>query len=187
MQRAQRKHWTRDDLARLPEDGKRYEVIEGELVMMTGPSIDHQFTLAEIYVLVRAWAAAGPGGPVVFAPLDVELAYDIVVQPDLIWIRPDRVAEIVDHHVRGIPDLVVEVLSPSSARHDRIRKAAIYARFGADEYWLADPDTRVLEIHRLERRRFVLHARGSGRDALTSSLDPGLQVIPERLFRVRPS
>ena len=186
MEQKQRKHWTWDDYARLPDDGRRYEVIEGALVVMTGPSYEHQFTVAEIHAVLRAWAAAGPGGDVLFAPLDVELAHDIVLQPDVIWISPDRIAQIVDHHVRGIPDLVVEVLSPSTERRDRIRKAALYARYHAKEYWLVDPSSATVEIHRHQKRRFVLHAKGRGGDILTSSLDPALHVVPERLFR-RPT
>ena len=186
MARPQRHHYTWDDYVRLPDDGKRYEILEGDLVVTPAPATGHQFTLAQLYSLVDGWVKGRAGGLVLFAPTDVVLAADTIVQPDLIWISPEREAEIVGQLVHGIPDLVVEVLSPSTSRRDRTRKADIYARHGAREYWLANPTDESVEIRRRDGQRFVRHTAGRGDAVLGSTLDPELRVVPRTLFRRFP-
>lgn len=187
MAKPQRKHYTWDDYILLPDDGNRYEILEGDLVVTAAPVFGHQYTLGELYLMVRTWADRGPGGIVGFAPIDVILAHDTICQPDLIWISPEREAEILGERCRGIPDLVVEVLSPSTKRRDRTRKADIYARHGAREYWLVDPDDESVEIRRQEGGRFVRHATGTGDAELVSSLDSALRIVPRKLFRKFPA
>lgn len=186
MAKPQRKHYTWDDLVQMsePEDGKRYEILEGDLVVTPAPLNSHQFTVFAIGQLLAAWSNGR--GELFASPVDVILAPDTVCEPDVFWISPERVPEIVGERVYGIPDLVVEVLSPSTSRRDRIRKAEIYAKHGAREYWLASPLDQTLEMRRLQDGRFVQHTFGSGDVELVSSLDDALRVVPARLFRRYP-
>ena len=111
------------------------------------------------------------------------LAPDTVVQPDLFWISEERIQEIIGDRVTGIPDFVVEILSPSTARRERHKKSEIYARFGAREYWLVDSKDGAVEIRTRRGMEFVRFAHGTGDTALASALDPDLTVVPSILFR----
>lgn len=179
------KHYTWDDYVQLPDDGNRYEILEGELVVTPAPMSGHQFTVLAIGRLLGAWTDER-GGEAFVSPIDVVLADDTICQPDAIWISPDRSAEIVGDRIHGIPDLVVEVLSKSTARRDRTRKADIYASYGAREYWLANPADETIEIRVRRGRRFVSHAVGTGNIELASTLDESLRIVPARLFRRYP-
>ena len=182
MVKAERVHYTWDDYVKLPDDGQRYEIIDGELFVTPAPVVGHQFTSGEVNDLLRAWAKRRGGGIVFYAPVDVVLANDTVVQPDLMWIAEDRVRSIVGQRVTGIPDLVVEILSPSTARRDRHKKSDLYARFGAREYWIIDPKDRSVEIRSLESGSFVRHAYATDDGVATSALDAELAVVPSALF-----
>ena len=116
------------------------------------------------------------------APVDVVLADDVIVQPDLLWIAEERIRSIVGARVTGIPDLVVEILSPGTARRDRTKKSEVYARFGAREYWLVDPKERSVEIRTLKGGNFERHAFGSGDSPVHSALDSELSAVPSTLF-----
>ena len=183
MARPARKHYTWDDYVQLPDDGKRYEIIDGELSVTAAPAFGHQYTALKLCLLLSKWSDERARGQVAFAPVDVVLAPDTVVQPDLIWISKERIREIIGERVTGIPDLVVEILSPSTARRDRHKKSEIYARFDAREYWLVDPKDQSVEIRTRRGTEFVRFAHGTGDSALASALDPGLTVVPSTLFR----
>lgn len=125
---------------------QRYEVLEGELTMVPAPGAPHQVVLANLNDTLRAFVKLHNLGMVLFAPLDVILAEDSIVQPDLLFIRKDRLAILKTEGVRGAPDLVVEVLSPSTAHHDRGVKRSLYGRHGVQEYWLVDPQEQTVEV-----------------------------------------
>lgn len=173
---------TYDDLCSMPDDGKQYQILDGELVMTPAPLRLHQEILRR---LVLAFSAAVPDGAhVFFAPFDVVLSPTVVLQPDLLVILPHNLA-ILQDRVRGAPDPVVEVLSPGNAETDRRRKKQLYARYGVPEYWIVDGAAEELEIHRLDGsaalyRRAELLRVG---DRATSPLLPALDVDVERLFR----
>ena len=186
MARPQRVHYTWDDFQKMPQDGLRRELFEGELVVTSSPVTAHQYTVMQLATFLSIWSHAGAGGFVFGAPLAVKLSEDTVFQPDLMWISPGRVPEIVEDYIYGAPDLVVEVQSPSTARRDRTRKADLYARFGAREYWLFDPSDESVEIRRLEGDRFVTHASGRGDVELVSSLTEALRIVPSRFFHSFP-
>jgi Uma2 family endonuclease len=137
--------WTYDDLAALPDDGKRYEIIEGELFELTGPTLLHAKAIINLIrlldpVVVRA------GGELFTAIFDVFLAAADPVEPDLAILLPGGRARQVERGLEGPPDLVVEVLSPSNRTHDLLTKRELYRRSGVREYWLVDPELRTLEI-----------------------------------------
>lgn len=125
-------------------DEVRAELIEGELYMTPSPTSDHQAIAGNLYVLLRAAVRAGAGGIAFQAPLDVRLPTGDIVQPDVMWIA-DANRSIVQERIHGVPDLVVEVVSPSHAERDRIVKRQLYARSGVPEYWIVDGATRTIE------------------------------------------
>lgn len=186
MAKPQRVHYTWDDYLKLPDDGNRYEIIDGELFVTAAPVFGHQYTSGELFVLLRRWADEHARGIVAYAPVDVVLAHDTIVQPDLIWISDGRLEEILGDRVTGIPDLVIEIASPSTARRDRTKKSEVYARSGGREYWIVDPRDRSVEIRTRRGSRFVKHARGTGDAELVSALDDRLRVVPAKLFRRFP-
>ena len=161
----------------LPESDARYELIDGELYMVPAPVPDHQDFLGELYVVVRAFVRENRLGRVFFAPLDVALSEDNVFQPDLIFVSNERLSIITRQNVVGAPDLVVEVLSPSTERFDRTVKRERYARFGVREYWIADITARTIEVNASDGKGgfSVSGLYGEG-EVLESPLLAGLQV-----------
>ena len=139
------RRWTADDVRALPADRNRYEVIDGELYVTPAPSFRHQDALATLFFAVTSYVREHHAGLALFAPADVEFEPESMVQPDLF------VLPLVDgrkpHSVKeaGRLLLVVEVLSPSTARLDRHLKRRLYQRYGVEEYWIVDLDARVVE------------------------------------------
>jgi len=148
--------WTYEDYARLPSDGMRYEVINGELHMTPAPRPQHQ---KAIFILAgRFWEylQRKPVGEAYVAPIDVILpGRASPVQPDLLFIARDRLAIVTEDLIEGTPDLIVEVLSPSNPWHDRRTKYQLYARAGVREYWIVDPQERTVDIYVLRGRAFA--------------------------------
>ena len=137
--------WTYEDLAALPDDGKRYEIIEGELFELTGPNLKHAKVLSNLTLLIGPLARAA-GGEFYSAVVDVFFQGANPVEPDLVVVLPAASARQVMRGVEGAPDLVIEVLSPSNRTHDLLTKRELYRRGGVREYWIADPETRTLEV-----------------------------------------
>jgi Uma2 family endonuclease len=173
------------DLLRMPDDGPRYELIDGEAYIIPGPDAEHQTLLLDLAIALKQAAAFGPAGTRVFvAPLDVVLADDTVLQPDLLLLTPRGRAKIV-RGVEGPPDLAVEILSPTSIRRDRGIKRATYTRFGVGEYWLVDLVARTIEVYRLEPGSppaYRLERIYGPGDVLTTPLLPALALDLARLF-----
>lgn len=173
---------TYDDLRDMPDDGQRYEIIGGELVVTPAPSMGHQLVSGSLYDLLRHYARTVNGGKVVYAPFDVRLSPHDVVEPDLVFLsaaRPRVPNE--DNSIDYPPDLVVEVISPSSRRSDRVAKMALYARAGVPEYWIADPVERSLVINLLQGDTYVSVAPDAD-GWLTSPTLAGLRVDPVEVF-----
>lgn len=145
---------TSDDVLDTPDDGQRYELIGGELVVSPAPTTEHQRLLARLFVLFAAFVTPRRLGEVLFAPLDVLLFDHDRVQPDLIFVARHRRAIVGAARIEGAPDLVLEVLSPSTRALDRVRKAALYATAGVREYWLVDPEAHAIEVFTLVGRHF---------------------------------
>ncbi len=173
--------WTYDDLFALPDDGKRYEIIEGELYEMPSPGSAHALTILKLILAIHPLIAR-LGGEVMTAPLDIFFIGANPVQPDLLAILPGGSSRIVPRGVEGPPDLIVEVLSPSNRGHDRLTKRALYARAGVREYWIADPEARTLEIFVLDRDAFHLAVAASGDERPVSPLLGLLPVAVAELF-----
>ena len=146
--------WSYADLATLPEDGTRYEIIDGELYEMPAPTWAHSQVIAGL-ISVLLPVPQRLGARWATAPLDVFFPGADPVQPDLLVLLPDSRARVVRRGVEGPPDLLVEVLSPSNRAHDQVRKRALYARGGVREYWLVDPEQRVIEV--INERGVTVH------------------------------
>ena len=148
--------WTYEDYTRLPDNGMRYEVIKGALYMSPAPSPKHQSIIAALYGYLWDYLKNQPVGKVFFAPIDVKLP-DLAtpVQPDLLFIASERLSIIKENFIEGVPDLIVEVLSPSNPTHDRNTKFRAYALAGVREYWIVDPEVRTIEINVLRGQAYA--------------------------------
>ena len=137
------------DLQRMPDDGNRYELYDGELWVVPAPLPIHQVVAQRLFLALHE-AAKQEGGAAFIAPFDVVLSEYNVVQPDVLYFGPEAAGRIkVDEHVRFPPDAAFEVLSPSTARNDRGRKRMLMARYRVPEYWVIDPRAHVIEVSRL--------------------------------------
>ena len=142
-----RQKLTYADYAALPDDGQRWEIVDGEAYVTPAPSMRHQDIALRLAVAFFNHIAAHGGGKVYIAPTDVVLSDNDVVEPDVLFIADAVRDRITVPNVQGAPSLAIEVLS--NPRHDRVRKRALYARFGVPEYWIVDPDSDRVEVHKL--------------------------------------
>ncbi|HEY7520792.1 MAG TPA: Uma2 family endonuclease [Methylomirabilota bacterium] len=140
---------TYDDYAALPNDGKRYELLDGVLHVTAAPSRSHQRVVLRLAMSLETHVAANNLGEVDIAPFDVILSDPNVVEPDIIFVATDRMPSFSHRGFEGAPTLVVEVLSPSTARVDRNTKLQIYARHGVPYYWIVEPEARAIDVHTL--------------------------------------
>jgi len=173
---------TYEDYCALPDDGLRYEILEGELSVTPSPSRSHQEFAANLLVVLKQFVTAHGLGTVFMAPFDVILEKTSVVVPDLCFVGRERLEVVTERAVEGAPDLIVEILSPGTARRDRGEKAQLYARHGVRHYWLADPDARVLETLELDAGRYRETARLTGDARFTPTLFPGLEISLSSLW-----
>jgi Uma2 family endonuclease len=137
--------WTYEDLKALPDDGKRYEIIEGELFELTGPKLLHAMAIMNLIRLLDPEVLRAKGA-LFTAVLDVFFADADPVEPDLVILLPGGVARRTMRGIEGPPDLIVEVVSPSNRTHDVLTKRALYNRGGVREYWIVDPEHRTVEV-----------------------------------------
>lgn len=139
--------WATDAWEELPDDGLRYEIIAGVLYVSTAPSPAHQLIIQEINAVLREQLVA-PGHGVVFtAPIGLFMPDSNPVQPDILVLRAEDRGMIGPRRITGVPALLVEVLSPSTAEYDRTVKRAAYARAGVPDYWIARPAERDVLVH----------------------------------------
>lgn len=175
--------WTFDDLAHLPDDGNRYELIAGVLYMSPSPRYNHQFIVAAIMAELRQYVMRHKLGIVLPAPFEVRLPLAVhAVQPDILFIRNDNQPPPDAAFFAGIPDLIVEVISPSSLRLDRVLKFATYEEAGVPELWLVDPVARSVEVYVRDEQFFTLHGQFSISEVLTSPLLPEFNLEVATLF-----
>ncbi len=172
---------TYEDLCALPNDGKRYEIIEGELFVTPAPRSLHQVVVANLHLALGQFVKDKGLGRVFVAPLDVVLSEFDVVEPDLLYISKARGSQLTEANLRGAPDLAVEILSETTAKVDRTAKLKLYARFGVQEYWIIDPEGPSVEIYRRRQKRLALVSNLSEGDTLTSPLFPGFSLLLHQL------
>lgn len=173
---------TYDDYKTLPEQGPRYQVIEGELIMTPAPNLRHHRIVWALGNALYNHVEAQALGLVVGSPVDMILTATNVFQPDLVYLSHARKSLMAEEGIRGAPDLCVEVLSPSTAAQDRDVKRKLYARFGVVELWLVDPETRTVELFRLQENPGEAAARFAETETLRSALLPGFEAPLAKLF-----
>ena len=181
--------FTAADLALMPEDGQRYELIGGDLHVSRQPSWAHQYVCGQLNRFLQEWSARTGTGMANAAP-GLLFADDDDVAPDVVWISWARLAGALDAagHLRAAPELVVEVLSPGAANEQRDRQAKLelYSRRGVMEYWVVNWMQRVVEVHRREQGALRLAATLYEQDALTSPMLPGFTCSISKLFFAPP-
>lgn len=177
--------WTSADLERMPDDGNRYEIIDGELYMSTQPHYYHQFVCAKFVHHLETWNDEAGLGDVVIAP-GLIFADDDDVAPDIVWISNSRLAVALrpDGKLHDAPDLVIEVLSPGSVneRRDRVAKLKLYSRRGVSEYWIASWQTRTVYVYRRDGAELKLVGTLGEADTLESPVLPGFSCPLSLLF-----
>lgn len=170
------------DYVHLPDDGKRYEILDGELAVTPAPTTRHQKISRLLqFVLMRELEMKGLG-EVYDAPVDVILDDYHLVQPDLAFVRAERSELIEEHAIVGPPDLIVEILSPSTRRRDILVKAKTYARFGVEHYWIVDPVIDRIEFHRAEDGAYQLLESVSAPDVARPAGFDGLELPLAEIF-----
>jgi Uma2 family endonuclease len=175
---------TYEDYAALPDDGRRYELLDGELSVTPAPGSAHQIVLANLFRIVDAYVRARDLGVVLFAPLDVILADTTVVEPDLVYVARDREDRISARGIEGAPTLLVEVLSPGTTQTDRRRKYDLYARYGVPFYWIVDPVAHAIEVFQLDDAAYIQALRAQGLEPCGPPPFADLALVVDTLWAV---
>ena len=173
--------FTYEDYVLLPED-RRYEIVDGELLLTPAPTPYHQLVVKRLGFLLDTHVHHERVGEVFIAPCDVVLSRFDVLQPDVFFVSAGRVSIIGEKFISEAPDLVVEVLSPSTADRDRVAKAKQYARFGVAEMWIADPEAHAIEVFVNSSEGFRTEAVYAEAEVLRSPILPGLAIPLDRIF-----
>ena len=165
-----------------PKDRNRHEIIEGKLFVTPSPKFLHQKISYRLSLLLGNHIERHGLGILLTAPMDVVLSLHNIVQPDLLFIAKGREKIITEDNIRGAPDLIIEIVSPTSASEDRIHKRQVYSRYGVRHYWIVDSDSESLEAYRLTGRRYRAVGKYSGADTFQSALFPSLSVRVAELW-----
>jgi Uma2 family endonuclease len=179
-------NFTYDDLLEMPDDGRHYEILDGELIVNAAPNLHHQRIVGRIYSAIFNYLERQPIGEVFISPVDVVFTQRWVVEPDVVYVRNERKSILTKANVSGAPDLAVEVLSHSTRRNDEIIKRHAYENFGVIEYWIVDPELESIKVYRRndgERYQGVVEVSTETKGATVSTpLLPGLEFFLEKLF-----
>lgn len=176
-------HWTYADYQRLPDDGRRYEIIRGVLYVTNAPNVDHQYTVTALGAKFYVFATEHKLGHVFVAPCEVHLSEESKpVQPDIFFIQQDRLPKRRSPFFAGAPDLIVEVISPGSIRLDRVTKFTEYEQTGVAEYWIVDPQARIIEVYVLSNGEYGLLGTFKDEELVQSQVLAGISIVASTLF-----
>jgi Uma2 family endonuclease len=165
----EKQRYTYENYQQLPE-GAPYELIRGHLVMSPSPTVQHQRLVFRLSKALDVYVSENEGGEVLLSPMDVRLSDETVVQPDVLYVSPDRAEQLGEQEIDGAPDLVIEVVSPSTSHLDVFDKKRLYEQSGVREYWIVDPDSETVEVHVLADDGLTLHERRVEDGTATSAL-----------------
>jgi Uma2 family endonuclease len=177
-----------EEFQTLPRDGsKRFELIEGEVFMTPSPNTGHQRAVAKLLRRLADFVERSDLGEVFIAPYDIVFSKWTALEPDLLFIGKEQRSIITDANVQGVPNLVIEILSPSNKVYDRETKLHAYEKAGVPELWYLDPEERTGEILNLDSgSRYTVTARLSGNAAIVSRVLPGLSLSLDDVFAATP-
>ena len=185
MKMARLKEWTYEEFMALPEGGPvRYEIIDGELCMTPSPVTRHQKISKNLLFEIERFLRTNPLGEIFAAPVDVVFSQEPpqVVVPDLVFVAAEHLSLITEKNLQGVPDLLVEILSPTTATIDRRVKHALYELVGVPEYWIVDPERNSVQVFRLSGGRYAPALEFGLGDRLETPLLPGLSIPLSNVF-----
>lgn len=171
-----------DDIWETPDDGNRYEVIDGRLYVSPPPIVPHQNASGEIFGYVWAYLQQTRLGKVFSAPIGVVLDDENGLQPDLVYVSAERLSTISRRGIEGAPDLVMEVLSPSTRSRDLGIKMRRYAAASVPHYWIVDPRSQALRTYRLSEQGYALTGEYGPGSIFRPELFPGLEIPIDALW-----
>lgn len=169
------------DYKLLPE-GAPYQLIERELVMTPAPNPRHQIISANLFKTISKYVDEREEGIVLYSPVDIYLDNENVYQPDIVFIPKQRQEIIKDDGICGAPDLVVEILSPSTAYYDLRKKFRVYEKYGVREYWIVDPGMGSVEVYFHEKGSFSLTGKAEGKGEVESTILKGFKMTLNEVF-----
>jgi Uma2 family endonuclease len=170
------------DYAALPDDGRRYELHDGDLSVTAAPGIRHQRVKANLFDLLLHHVRRHGLGDLLDAPTDCILSDTTIVQPDIVFVDTLHASRVTERAIEGVPTLVVEVLSPSTERIDRGHKLGLYARHGIGHYWIVDPAAQSIDAYVLEGDTYRLAARLAGQQPVALPPFQDLPLDPAALW-----
>jgi len=180
---------TVDDLRRLPDDGLRHELIDGEHYVSPAPRTKHQRISGRIFGQMFVYLKEHPLGEVFYAPLDVVFSEIDCVEPDLLYVSHEREArQMTEDYMEGAPELVIEILSLSTKHIDHGVKYRLYERFHVPEYWIVDPENELVKVYRREEEGGLLlsaelsRREGTSVPRLSTPLLPGFELSLDEIF-----
>ncbi len=173
---------TYEDYASMPDDGRRYELLQGRLSAVPSPLAKHQRGSANLVYLLKSHVDQRKLGEVLEAPFDVLLSEHDTVQPDVLFVSREHADRVTQRGVVGAPDLVIEILSEGTASRDCIEKLGIYARAGVPEYWIVEPEAKCITVLVLEAGSYAVFAKATGEELVRSKRFPELEIKPAKLF-----
>ena len=177
----EKKKYTYEDYLKTPDD-VRYELIQGDLLMTPSPVTKHQRILRKIGFMLEQHVTQNDLGEIFLAPYDVYFDDENVVQPDILFISRERLNLIGEKNMQGPPDLVIEILSESTAYRDLIQKKKLYARYCVKEYWIVIPEEESVGIYIIKNDIFTLHKNFGKDETLESPLLKGLKIVLRKIF-----
>src|SRR3989304_1045286 len=178
----EKKKYTYEDYLKIPDDKGRYELVNGELLMTPSPIPNHQRISGKLEFVVRKFVTENNLGEVFYAPCDVYLDDENVVQPDILFISKERLDIIGDKNIQSAPDIVIEIISENSVYRDMVQKKRLYARFGVKQYWIVIPEEREVEVYILKGEAYQLYKTYTKVDILESPSLKGLKIRLKEIF-----
>jgi len=173
--------WTEENYFSLPDTNRYVELSEGRLIMPPHPTNSHQVALQNFFLRLHAFVETHGLGVVRIAPLPVRLWLGKIREPDILFVAKEH-GDRIGEQVYGPPDLVVEVISPSTHKTDRIEKFVEYAKAGVREYWMVDPDEKTIEVYTLKEGAYILLGKYSPGQLAKSNILSGFEVAVKEMF-----
>jgi Uma2 family endonuclease len=175
--------WTYKHWLNFPEDGWKYEIIDGVLHMSPPPAIDHQRSSGELFRRIANYVKDNDLGEVLEAPCGMRLpSQPVPLEPDILFVKKERLDIIGKQYVEGAPDLIVEILSPSNTNYDRETKFKVYQDAGVPEYWLVDYEAKTVELFTLVEGVYTLVGKYTGDDVVSSAQLADFKITVDSLF-----